>query len=138
MAIPSGDVTPPRCWPIRWIVTVLTSQIQQFIQQLLRRGDDAGVASILCRGRYQIDQTLANVGVGEFLGTGHNAANALLAGVANDRQARVNADRIVVLATLVQTARIGKPRQSNLSQVARDAIRENTADAAVATNQEAG
>ena len=54
----------------------LPADVQQLVEQLLRGGDDPGAAAVLGRGEDQVDQVLADVGVGELDGAGGERADA--------------------------------------------------------------
>ena len=81
---------------------MLAAQVQEFFEQLLRGGDDAGAAAVLGGGQDQLDQVLADVAVGEFDGAGGERADAAFAGIAFDRFARVDALAEQVAADLLQ------------------------------------
>ena len=65
--------------------------MKQLVEELLGGGDHTGTAAVLSRGQDQVDQVLADVGVGELDGTGRERADAVVAGVADDRRTGVDA-----------------------------------------------
>ena len=97
-------------------VTILTPQIEQFVEQLLGGGDNTRVASVLGGGQNQVDQVLADVGIGKFHRTSDERTNAVIAWATLNGQAGVHALREQVLSLLFQTSRIGEAGESNLSQ----------------------
>ncbi len=66
----------------------LSTQVQQFVQQLLAGRDHPAVATVLGAGQDQFDQVAADVGVAQFQSTADHAADPAFAGSSLNGQAR--------------------------------------------------
>lgn len=55
----------------------LSTQVQQFFEQLLRGSDHPRVASILRTRQHELNQVATNIGIGQFERSGRHATNTV-------------------------------------------------------------
>ena len=109
----------------------LSAEGEEFVDEVVHRADHAGVAAVVGRGDDQIDEVLADVGVGEFERPGPQGSGAFSPGRFVLRLARREAFAEVVAPHGEQAVGIGEPRQDELPQDADDPVVVRAVDAAL-------